>query len=70
MPARVKSQPPTKWYIADRPLPVGLEMGGETMPPRAFNAGDKVPAEHVEKFGWQQYVHHPSDNGGTPAGKE
>jgi len=66
----VQPKAATQWYIADRALPVGLEMGGETMPPRAFNAGDRVPAEHVEKFDWYEYVHAPDANGGTPAGKE
>jgi hypothetical protein len=50
-------QPAVAWYVADRTLPVSTEMGAEAFPVRAFNAGDRVPVEHVEKFGWHDYVH-------------
>ena len=51
--------PPPPFYVADVPLPVADEMGGETIPARAFNPGDRVPPGHVEKFGWADYVHDP-----------
>jgi hypothetical protein len=37
-----------KPYIATAPLFVGFA--------RAFNPGDVVPDEHVEKYGWQDGV--------------
>lgn len=46
-------------YIATRDLPVGTEMGAEAMPVTAFRAGDLVPAEHVEKYGWHEHVSPP-----------
>jgi hypothetical protein len=58
--------PSPPFYIADVPLPVAGEMGAEALPPRAFNPGDHVPAEHVARFGWQSYVHAPEGDW-TPA---
>ena len=46
-------------YLAARSLPVGSEMGSETLPVAAFQPGDQVPAEHVEQFGWAPYVTAP-----------
>jgi hypothetical protein len=51
--------PAPPFWIADVALPVADEMGSESMPARAFNPGDRVPAEHVERFGWQAHVHAP-----------
>jgi hypothetical protein len=62
-------QAPPFW-IADLPLPVGPEMGAEAMPVRAFNPGDRVPAEHVERYGWQPYVHAPDGDWAVPAPAE
>lgn len=55
-------EPPTPeppFWIADRSLPVGLEMGDGGPHARAFAEGDRVPDEHVQRFGWQDYVHAP-----------
>lgn len=49
-----------QFYIADRPLPVGTEMGGEAAPVKAFDTGDRVPPDFVDRFGWADYVHDPS----------
>ena len=54
------------FWIADVPLPVAGEMGAEAMPARAFNPGDQVPHEHVERHGWQQYVHAPDGDWAPP----
>jgi len=78
-PKQAAKQPPPPFWIASRPLPVADEMGLEAMHARAFNEGDRVPHEHVERFGWQDYVHHPDagarqdtagNPGGEPPGKE
>lgn len=54
--------PEQPWYIAQVPLPVGAEMGATAaLPARAFNPGDRVPAEHVQRFGWHAYVAAPED---------
>jgi hypothetical protein len=55
--ADAAGQHPPFW-IADRVLPVGSEMG-DGMPARAFSPGDRVPAEHVDRFGWQEFVSAP-----------
>jgi len=74
-PQAGKPAPPAFW-IADRPLPVAGEMGAEAMHARAFNEGDRVPHEHVERYGWQDHVHAPDapaapdKPGGTPPDKE
>jgi hypothetical protein len=47
------------FWVADRALPVGPEMGGEAFPARAFSPGDRVPAEHVKRYGWEPYVSPP-----------
>jgi hypothetical protein len=52
--------PYAPFYIATRDLPVGTEMGAEAMPVTAFRAGDLVPAEHVEKYGWREHVSPPA----------
>ncbi|GAA3027231.1 hypothetical protein [Streptosporangium longisporum] len=41
------------YYIAARALFVDNQFG------RAFNPGDRVPAEHVERFGWTDHVVRP-----------
>lgn len=43
--------PRPPYYIADQALNIEHV--------RAFNVGDMVPAEHVEKFGWADLVHAP-----------
>jgi hypothetical protein len=58
-------EPP--FWVALVPLPVGTEMGGEAMHARAFNPGDRVPPDHVERFGWQQYVEAPPGDWAQPA---
>ncbi|NUW45543.1 hypothetical protein [Nonomuraea rhodomycinica] len=50
-PAPAPAAPP--YYIAERPLYIGGQFG------RAFNPGDQVPVEHVEKYGWQTKVRLP-----------
>lgn len=57
------AQHPPFW-IADRVLPVGTEMGAGYA--RAFSPGDRVPVEHVEKYGWQDYVSAPEGDWPTP----
>jgi hypothetical protein len=52
---------PPAYYVAARALPVGTEMGAATLPVVAFQPGDRVPAEHVERYGWQAYVRAPDD---------
>jgi len=47
-PAADESSPP--YYIATRPLFIDDQFS------RAFNVGDRVPAEHVEKYGWADKV--------------
>ncbi|MEV4179942.1 hypothetical protein AB0J28_00665 [Streptosporangium canum] len=39
------------YYIATAPLRIGTA--------RAHNVGDRVPVEHVEKYGWANHVRHP-----------
>jgi hypothetical protein len=56
-PEELEPVPP--FWIADVPLPVGAEMGGAAMPVRAFNPGDRVPADHVDRYGWRPYVSPP-----------
>lgn len=46
------------YYIAERPLFIGDQFS------RAHNPGDRVPAEHVEKYGWHAGVRPPD---GYPA---
>ncbi|MFI6793680.1 hypothetical protein ACIBG4_40750 [Nonomuraea sp. NPDC050383] len=41
------------YYIAIAPLFIGGQFG------RAFNLGDQVPPEHVERYGWQAKVRLP-----------
>jgi hypothetical protein len=78
MPSKARRAPepapepaPPPFWVADRPLPVADEMGGETVPARAFNPGDRVPHEHVERYGWADYVHDPfapePEDGEAPA---
>lgn len=51
--------PPAAWYVADRPLPVADELGGEAGRVAAFAEGDLVPADHVQRFGWHAHVSRP-----------
>jgi hypothetical protein len=43
--------PHPPYYVADQALFIEHV--------RAFNAGDRVPVEHVERYGWADKVHHP-----------
>jgi hypothetical protein len=52
---------PPPYYIAEQPLFIG---GNQFA--RAHNVGDRVPAEHVEKYGWHAGVR-PPDGYETPA---
>jgi hypothetical protein len=61
--AEVPVCPP--FWIADVPLPVSTEMGNGAIV-RAFNPGDLVPVDHVERYGWQQYVHAPDGDWPPP----
>lgn len=54
------------FWVADRPLPVGTEMGDAALPARAFNPGDRVPVEHVDRYGWREYVHAPDGDWPPP----
>ncbi|MGC5012516.1 hypothetical protein ACLQ2R_17270 [Streptosporangium sp. DT93] len=47
---------PPAYYIATRPLFIGGQFG------RAFNAGDRVPADHVEAYGWAEQVRRPDES--------
>jgi|GEM_PF-3630517 len=51
-PATDESSPP--YYIATRPLFIDDQFS------RAFNVGDRVPAEHVDKYGWADKVRPPA----------
>lgn len=59
LPAEAEPEIRPPFWIADVPLPVGTEMGGESLGARAFNPGDHVSPEHVQQYGWEQYVHAP-----------
>jgi hypothetical protein len=52
---------PPPFYIAAERLPVGTEMGNAVAGVAAFQPGDRVPAEHVERYGWQAHVRAPGD---------
>jgi len=58
--------PAPQFYVAE----TDLFVTGEGFPARAFNAGDRVPAEHVERFGWHGQVSAPSSPNGRPAKEE
>lgn len=47
----VKDVTPPPYYIADQALFIDYA--------RAFNPGDQVPVEHVEKYDWHDVVHAP-----------
>jgi len=51
---------PPPYYIATAPLFIGDQFG------RAFNAGDRVPAEHVDRYGWAHLVHRPDEDPQQP----
>lgn len=51
-----KAQPAPHHYIAEEDLFYGGQAG---LPVRAHAAGDRVPAEHVERHGWNNLVRHP-----------
>jgi hypothetical protein len=54
------------WLIADEPLFVG-DPEAAAAPARAFNAGDSVPAEMVDRFGWHGQTHVPEWASAPPA---
>lgn len=56
-PVPAPAEPP--YYIATAPLFIGDQFG------RAFNPGDRVPAQHVATYGWQNLVRPP--DGWEPA---
>lgn len=56
-PGPVRPAPP--WYIATEALYVGGNAGA--MAVRAFNPGDRVPADLVEPNGWAGKVSRPDD---------
>lgn len=41
------------YYVAEQPLFIGDQFS------RAFNPGDQVPVDHVEKYGWHDKVRVP-----------
>ncbi|MER7500442.1 hypothetical protein AB0L05_27670 [Nonomuraea pusilla] len=45
--------PAPPYYIATAPLFIGDQFS------RAFNPGDRVPVEHVDRFGWHDKVRAP-----------
>lgn len=51
---------PAPHYVATATLWYGGGFGA--MAVRAFNAGDRVPADLVEPNGWTAYVRHPDDD--------
>jgi hypothetical protein len=51
---------PAPYYVATGPLFYGGGFGA--MPVRAFNAGDRVPADLVIPNGWAAQVRHPDDD--------
>lgn len=59
-PAKPTPAAPPPYYIATRPLFIGGQFG------RAHNPGDRVPAEHVERYGWHDGVR-PPDGYEAPA---
>lgn len=48
----VKDVTPPPYYIADEALFIDFA--------RAFNPGDRVPVEHVDRYGWHDVVHAPA----------
>lgn len=61
-PSPTSKPEPTRppYYIAERPLYIGDQFS------RAHNPGDRVPADHVERYGWQAGVR-PPDGYEAPA---
>lgn len=50
------AEPPTPpYYIALVPLFIDDQFS------RAFNSGDQVPSDHVDRFGWADKVRPPDD---------
>jgi hypothetical protein len=61
-PGEQGATPP--YYIATEPLFVGDQFT------RAFNPGDRVPPDHVDRYGWADKVRRPDEphpRPGTPA---
>lgn len=54
-PAKQEQAPP--YFIAAEPLFIDGNQFN-----RAHNPGDRVPADHVEKYGWADKVRHPNDD--------
>ncbi|MEV0584107.1 hypothetical protein [Nonomuraea sp. NPDC050310] len=63
-PKREQQSPPA-YYVATEPLFIGGQFG------RAFNVGDRVPVEHVDRYGWADKVRRsdeaPSEQDQPPA---
>ncbi|MEU9888012.1 hypothetical protein [Sphaerisporangium sp. NPDC051011] len=65
-PARVEQgslvdgEEPPPYYIATEPLFID-----DNPFARAHNAGDRVPADHVERYGWAGKVRHPDPDPAT-----
>ena len=56
---RTSKAPP--YYIATQPLFLGDQFS------RAHNPGDRVPADHVEAYGWANKVRHPDHTPEQPS---
>lgn len=56
-PSKHAEQAAPPYYIATE----ALYLDGNQFA-RAHNAGDRVPAEHVEAYGWAGKVRHPDDD--------
>lgn len=56
-----QEQAPPPYYIATEPLFIG----GDPFS-RAHNPGDRVPADHVEQYGWADKVRHPDQPSNEP----
>ncbi|WP_101791030.1 hypothetical protein [Nonomuraea indica] len=48
-----QDQTPPPYYIAVEPLYIDDQFS------RAHNPGDRVPADHVDRFGWRDKVRRP-----------
>ncbi len=57
---------PPAWLVADAPLYIYDPEAGAA-PARAYNPGDRVSAETVERYGWQHLTHVPEWASAPPA---
>ena len=60
-PNKAAEQAPPPYYIAVEPLFIDGNQFN-----RAHNVGDRVPADHVETYGWADKVRHPDDTPKQP----